>query len=484
MRPLESPLLSLLLTFALWKTLLLVVALCSPGPGYDTSTALILGLPSQDTSHHASPTAQLPRIGKLVRWDAIYFVKIVERGYLFEQEWAFGSGYAKTVAVLSKGKKVIRSYAARLMDLLDLAIETFLLGSTTVDPLHLRIIVAVTLSNAAHLLSVFFLYCLTRIVFPIRAAENLAFLSASLHVFSPAAIFLSAPYGEGLFSALSFLGYILYATSLQHDERRLWLRRDALVLISGLVFGLATMVRSNGILNGALFLYDAFATLACFPHHISLRALTRLMALGVGGILVALGMIIPQWIAYKEYCQLAEKAPRPWCSRLVPSIYTWAQDNYWNVGPLRYWTVSNIPLFLLAVPVLGLLLVSSLSAILGVDLVDDREVVKQKQFAEERLPVSTTADPGYNFAERCLRRFALPQIILALLVVVVYHVQIVTRICSGYVVWYWWLGIMMTRQYKNGVAGTPWNLPRMVIRWMIVYGLVQGGLFASFLPPA
>lgn len=199
----------------------------------------------------------------------------------------------------------------------------------------LRVIVAEALSNAAHLASVVFLFRLTRIVFPIRAAENLAFLSASLHIFSLAGIFLSAAYGESLYSALSLLGYIFYARSLRHEKRQLWVRRDILVMVSGLVFALATMVRSNGILNGALFLYDAVATLIHVPQGLSLIVLRRLMALGVGGILVALGMIIPQWIAYKEFCQLAEQAPRPWCSRLIPSIYTWTQDEYWLVVPVQ-----------------------------------------------------------------------------------------------------------------------------------------------------
>ena len=104
-RLLESPLRSLVVAFAFWKTLLLLVALCSPGPGYDTSSSLLLGLRGQSTSPQVTSRLHLPWLGKLVRWDAIYFVKIAERGYLFEQEWAFGSGYAKTVNVLSEGKK-------------------------------------------------------------------------------------------------------------------------------------------------------------------------------------------------------------------------------------------------------------------------------------------------------------------------------------------------------------------------------------------
>lgn len=222
------------------------------------------------------------------------------------------------------------------------------MGDSRVDPLRLRIIVAELLSNTAHLLSVLLLYRLARIVFPIRPAENLvAFLSACLHIFSPAGLFLSAPCGESLYSALSFLGHLLYARSLQEDGgRRRWLRRDLLVMESGLIFGLATMVRSNGLLNGALFLYDACASLLHVTNNDTflVEPLRRLVALGVGGVLVALGTIVPQWMAYREFCQSARQTSRPWCSRLIPSIYTWAQDKYWFVGAqFRKWG-SSLPL--------------------------------------------------------------------------------------------------------------------------------------------
>lgn len=78
------------------------MALCSPGPGYDTSSSLI----------EASLGKELPvflrlLINKLKRWDAIYFVKTAERGYLFEQEWAFGWGFTRVVAFCTEGKNYI-----------------------------------------------------------------------------------------------------------------------------------------------------------------------------------------------------------------------------------------------------------------------------------------------------------------------------------------------------------------------------------------
>jgi hypothetical protein len=36
----------------------------------------------------------------LTRWDAIYFASIAERGYVFEQEWAFGWGFTRLLSFL------------------------------------------------------------------------------------------------------------------------------------------------------------------------------------------------------------------------------------------------------------------------------------------------------------------------------------------------------------------------------------------------
>lgn len=70
---------------------------------------------------------------------------------------------------------------------------------------------------------------------------------------------------------------------------------------------------------------------------------------------------------------------------------------------------------------------------------------------------------------------ALPQFLLAILALLSYHVQIITRLASGYPVWYIWLA------YQTVEGGTRTST---MIRWMVIYGLVQAGLYASFLPPA
>lgn len=89
-----------------------------------------------------------------------------------------------------------------------------------------------------------------------------------------------------------------------------------------------------------------------------------------------------------------------------------------------------------------------------------------------------------NEAKQLLWKFALPQIILASLALTSYHVQIITRIASGYAVWYWWIASCMTLSKNTTPRGRNYNISRWVIRWMVVYAIIQAGLFASFLPPA
>lgn len=105
-RPLDSPHQSLLYLFVAYKTLILLIALCSPGPGYDTSASL-LALPASDGSY---VTALLELLAeKLTSWDAIYFTTVARRGYLHEQEWAFGWGWTSLISFFSSGSPISMS---------------------------------------------------------------------------------------------------------------------------------------------------------------------------------------------------------------------------------------------------------------------------------------------------------------------------------------------------------------------------------------
>ena len=147
-----------------------------------------------------------------------------------------------------------------------------------------------------------------------------------------------------------------------------------------------------------------------------------------------------------------------------------------GVGFLGYWTISNLPLFVLAIPMLSILLLSGIWALKGC-LHSEKRVDKRNG---ENMEVGRPSRINQAIA----RRFAPPQIILATLALTTYHVQVITRLSSGYPVWYWWLASLILEDRKTSLMGRKWSIALVISRWMIIYAIVQGGLFASFLPPA
>jgi len=83
------------------------------------------------------------------------------------------------------------------------------------------------------------------------------------------------------------------------------------------------------LLSGILLLEEAFRTLYFLRHGFYLSTVRRLLATGLGGVAVAIGFLLPQYIAYSEYCgQSSSSAPRPWCDRTLPSVYNFVQVHY------------------------------------------------------------------------------------------------------------------------------------------------------------
>jgi phosphatidylinositol glycan class V len=99
--------------------------------------------------------------------------------------------------------------------------------------------------------------------------------------------------------------------------------------------------------------------------------------------------------------------------------------------------------------------------------------------ASIRTPPSSTVPqdtPPITFPTKAvLRRLALPQIVLAVLAFTSFHVQVVNRLSSGYVLWY----LYIARSVLQGDRYAVW-----AVRLMIMYAMVQASLFAAFLPPA
>ncbi|KAG6040270.1 hypothetical protein E4U41_001107 [Claviceps citrina] len=430
------PVRSLTALFVTWKGFLLAVALgAALGPAYDTSTGLFF-------ERMCGRNASIPvAAAQLTRWDALYSMHASIKGRVYEQEWAFGLGLPTLVGAI----------AAMARALWPVAPSTYAL-----EP-----VVAISVSHLAHFIAVL---CLHRLTMLLSGNPRLAFLSAALHVLSPAGLFLSAPYNESPFACLSFLGNLLFAAGLKSAETQRGARRRHVAMIAAaLSFGLATTFRSNGLTSGLLFAVEAVDSLRRLVRSRRAGDLVSVAVALLGGLCVAAGSVVPQALAWTRYCAQDGGVSRPWCDKMVPSIYTFVQEQYWNVGFLRYWTLNQVPLFLLAAPMLAILLKS------GVEL-----------FRKPQL-VASIAGEQRNDGVGCItlfvRALAASQVVVAVLAITTYHVQIITRISSGYPVWYWWVAscLMDRKRQRLGEAMT---------MFMMLYGGIQGGLFASFLPPA
>ncbi|KAI1380084.1 glycosyltransferase family 76 protein [Hypoxylon crocopeplum] len=423
----RNPVPSLIGSFLAWKTLLLAIAVgSSVGPAYDTSSTL---LSSEITSSNESI---FDLATKLTRWDSIYFIQASRRGYLFEQEWAFGSGLPTVISFLTQ---LLSSVGVK--------------AYSSLEPL-----VGIFVAHTSHLLSVLALYQLGLVVWK---NQRLSFIAALLHILSPAGLFLSAPYAESTFAFLSFTGCLFLAKGLLGQKRTF--AHDVSLVASGMWFGFASTFRSNGLLNGIPFAVALAQELSAPPTISSIR---RRCALIIGGLAIAIGFIAPQLVAYQTFCTIPSRTKlRPWCTSRFPSIYSFVQERYWDVGFLRYWTPSNIPLFLLATPMIYLLIRSGL------------ELIRRPL----NLAIETSTKVNSSHLTTLVRSMALSQLVLAILAITNYHIQIIVRISSGYPLWYWWLAGLITNNKTSTSGGN-------VVRFMVMYAAIQGALFASFLPPA
>lgn len=148
-----------------------------------------------------------------------------------------------------------------------------------------------------------------------------------------------------------------------------------------------------------------------------------------------------------------------------------------NVGLFRYWTASNLPLFLLAAPILWLLFSSGVTVL--------RNCIQRPLHGRPVPRDGETSNPRNGSPVICkLPELALPQLLLAVTATTSFHIQIVNRIASGYPVWYLAIATWLVERKTRYSALNTSQQDQWIVRGTIVYALAQGMLYANFLPPA
>ncbi|EFA76240.1 phosphatidylinositol glycan [Heterostelium album PN500] len=172
-----------------------------------------------------------------VKWDSIYYIRIAEYGYEFEQYHAFFPLYPMTLRYLAN-----------------------------VNYLDYIILSGFIISNISFILSCIQLLKLGNILFN---NQKISFVATLLYCVNPANIFMCALYTESIFNLFVFSGlYYLYGGRYYLNPSRMLgldaipTRRNVLCsTIGALLFGCATATRSNGILLCGFIVYYHNATM-------------------------------------------------------------------------------------------------------------------------------------------------------------------------------------------------------------------------------
>ncbi|XP_019445862.1 PREDICTED: GPI mannosyltransferase 2 isoform X2 [Lupinus angustifolius] len=265
-----------------------------------------------------------PRVASAIEngvvWDSVYFVRIAQCGYEYEQIYAF-------------------------LPLLPISISFF---SRTVFAVFVpfighRAVLALSgyvINNLAFVFAALYFYKLSTIILK---DHGIALQATILFCFNPASIFYSSIYSESLYSLLSFGGMYYFVSGGSN--------------LSVIFLALSGCARSNGVLNAG---YLCFQTM--HQAYDAMFQRKRVIIVIAGAIRSA--FIFAPFIAFQAYGyynMCVGRSPvelRPWCKAKVPLLYNYIQSHYWDVGFLRYFQVKQLPNFLLATPILSLALCS------------------------------------------------------------------------------------------------------------------------------
>ncbi|KAJ7980551.1 GPI mannosyltransferase 2 [Quillaja saponaria] len=306
----------LLTLILIWRTLV------SP---YDTSAPLN---PDCLTNTNPDPdpslrTVRWPGLSSSIEngivWDSVYFVRIAQCGYEYEQTYAFLPLLPVCISFFS------RTVFAPLIPLV---------GERAVLALSGYVI-----NNVAFVFAALYFYRLSVIILK---DPNAALRASVLFCFNPASIFYSSIYSESLYSLLSIGG--LY--HLASDRKN----------IAVLCLALSGCARSNGVLNAGYLCFQMMHQ----AYDAALRKKHWIVTAGaLRGVCIFAPFIAFQAYGYYNIClgHLSNEM-RPWCKTTVPVLYNFIQGHYWGVGFLRYFQLKQLPNFLLASPILSMVLFS------------------------------------------------------------------------------------------------------------------------------
>lgn len=264
---------------------------------YDTSSTLV-----DDTCDGSGSTAlRNPAISKLQVWDTIFYSRIANCGYEYEQYHAFFPLVPHVMGLVAQ--HLFSGY----------------------HPQDAYLLAALLINNLAFCTTIVLFYAFSE---QVLRSKTTALIACIFYCCSPASVFHSMAYTEAVFGLTTMLGiYLLYC----HNS----------ILSASLSFAASAGIRSNGFVNLGFILHH------CLKQGLAALPSSRLAAAGhctkaaVPAVLVAAPYAAFQYFGYVRYCQ-QQQEPRPWCDATIPSLYGFVQSHYWGVGLFKYYQLSQV----------------------------------------------------------------------------------------------------------------------------------------------
>jgi phosphatidylinositol glycan class V len=177
--------------------------------------------------------------------------------------------------------------------------------------------------------------------------------------------------------------------------------------------------------------------------------------------------IYHQYSAYSLFCGGPHIAS--WCLKFPPSIYAHVQSTYWNVGLFRYWTLQQVPNFIISAPPLLSIFYFSFHYITRSRLLHS---VSQSLTKSKDSPPTLPTSP---FLSLSLAPHVLHALFLTTTLLFASHTQIILRLGPSMPLTYWAAAWLVVERPHWG---------RWWISWSVIWSAVSVVLWSSFLPPA
>lgn len=450
-----------------------------------------------DGGHHNHSIAVVNFLLKIFnginKWDSVYFNHIVIRGYTYEQMLAFSPGFPYLV-------KLFFIFVDQIFQLNDSASKLLLVQ-----------LIGYLLNATFHVLATLSLYKLTKEIEKKNGSSSSSKVSSSsdqfasvtvyLFIWNPANVFMISSYTESMFVFIQF-------TSLLLMEKRYY-------ITSAIAVGIGTLVRSNGLLNIVFLVYFCLKyrllttklcsddgwkrensssynlfNLELFKRVFRLLHPRELLMLFLLTFLSIIPFIGLQFYIASTVCTLPElkihvmennsEGGEHWCLQRFPYSYPYVQKTYWNVGFLRYYEWKQLPNFLLAAPIVCIVVAGVLNLITAKEFTSTIKTLGllPKEEEKERSHVF------HGFPTHRMFVYACHALFLTMFGILNVHVQILTRmLCSSTPFVYWSVAqIFLGGGERNKRIRRSAKIIKILLIYFISYNIIGIFLHCNFYP--